>query len=442
MAPSSQVKTEIQITTLVNHREKYSYKSKNDKTARALMKVGSAVQAAVERFVTVGESIADENPEIQPEMYDACQEARSAGASISTLSNVYTNNSPETSNGQPFDRNVLIRSARQLLSSVTRVLLLADRVVVKQILKAEDKVAYSLTRLENTHNFTEFVKIFTQFGGEMVDLAHRTGDRQQDLKSDKRRAQMHISRNVLEKFTLLLLTSSKTLLRHPDCESARQTRDGVFRHMRLALQLVGLCVCEGVVQFDTSRYFVGIGYHEDEPLDIGLQLTASVAIKQLLDTLEMVRVTGNVGVGIRERLIAGLDSVSEMTQDFTDSAYTSHNHRAQLIDYLEDSRYEMGNLLKPEEIENNDKLGTENVESTVQRLCAILKDIRKQLQVVAMEQVSEIFRTNEDQLILSSIKACSVSGDIDGVEQFIEKFREHSEHVQESVLEEGVCNHS
>lgn len=41
------------------------------------------------------------------------------------------------------------------------------------------QVAYSLTRLENTNNFTEFVKIFTQFGGEMVDLAHQTGDRQQ-----------------------------------------------------------------------------------------------------------------------------------------------------------------------------------------------------------------------------------------------------------------------
>ena len=41
-----------------------------------------------------------------------------------------------------------------------------------------------------------------------------------------------------------------------------------------------------------------------------------------------------------------------------------------------------------------------------------------------------MFRTNEDHLILQSIKACSVSGDIDGVEQYIDKFREHSEHMQ------------
>lgn len=34
---------------------------------------------AVERFVTVGETIADDNPDIKQDMYDACKEARAAG---------------------------------------------------------------------------------------------------------------------------------------------------------------------------------------------------------------------------------------------------------------------------------------------------------------------------------------------------------------------------
>lgn len=38
------------------------------------------------------------------------------------------------------DRNEVVRAARCLLSSVTRVLLLADIVVVKQLLLAKDKV--------------------------------------------------------------------------------------------------------------------------------------------------------------------------------------------------------------------------------------------------------------------------------------------------------------
>ena len=44
-----------------------------------MFRVGQAVNLAVERFVTVGETIADDNPEIKVDMYEACKEARAAG---------------------------------------------------------------------------------------------------------------------------------------------------------------------------------------------------------------------------------------------------------------------------------------------------------------------------------------------------------------------------
>ena len=85
--------------------------------------IGSAVQAAVERFVVVGETIADENPDVQPEMYDACHEARVAGSSIANLHNsLLDDGSPAVSTSM--SKTQLIKSARQLLSSVTRVLLM------------------------------------------------------------------------------------------------------------------------------------------------------------------------------------------------------------------------------------------------------------------------------------------------------------------------------
>uniref|UniRef100_A0A183E8C0 Alpha-catulin n=1 Tax=Gongylonema pulchrum TaxID=637853 RepID=A0A183E8C0_9BILA len=286
--------------------------------------------------------------------------------------------------GATIDKSVLVRAARQLLTSVTRVLLLADR------------IAYSLVKLENTTNFTDFVKIFTEFGGDMVDLAHRSGDRQNDLKSEKRRGQMAVARTMLERLTMLLLTSNKTLLRHPDSESARQCRNGVF-------QQVSYCLILSEVTFSKQRRFI--------------------------EMLEMVRVTYNVGTGARERLISALDSLCEMTQDFTDSAYTPHHHREQILDFLEECRFEMTNLIQPDVAD--EPLRNESIEVSVERLGRRLKDLRKQLQIVAMEQISEVLRANEDQLILSSIKACSVSGDIDGVEKFLEKFREHAEHMQE-----------
>ena len=50
-----------------------------EKTAQALAKVGETVNFAVERFVTVGESIGNENPELREDMCEACWEARQAG---------------------------------------------------------------------------------------------------------------------------------------------------------------------------------------------------------------------------------------------------------------------------------------------------------------------------------------------------------------------------
>uniref|UniRef100_A0A1I8EJQ9 Alpha-catulin n=1 Tax=Wuchereria bancrofti TaxID=6293 RepID=A0A1I8EJQ9_WUCBA len=416
-----------QITTLVNFKEGYlsSGKKRSDKAVRSALKIGSAVEAAIERFVVVGETIADENPDVQPEMYDACHEARLAGrASIANLNGCLTDDS-----GIAIDKSVLIRAARQLLTSVTRVLLLADRVLVKHILRSEDKIAYSLVKLENTTNFTDFVKIFTEFGGDMVDLAHRSGDRQNDLKSEKRRGQMAVARTMLERLTMLLLTSNKTLLRHPDSDSARQCRNGVFQQMRLALQLIALCVSDGVLHFDASHFTLP---SSEEVLDIGIQLTANAAIRRLMEMLEMVRMTCNIGTGTRERLISALDSLCEMTQDFTDSAYTPHHHREQILDFLEECRFELTNLIQPDVAD--EPLRNESIEVSVERLTRRLKDLKKQLQIVAMEQISEVLRTNEDQVILSSIKACSVSGDIDGVEKFLEEFREHAEHIQETLL--------
>lgn len=128
------------------------------------------------------------------------------------------------------DRSALVRAARCLLGAVTRVLLLADIVVVKQLLLAKVKVSrfalhvlkrpnhflhqvsHSLDRLESVSNFTEFVKAFSQFGAEMVELAHLTGDRQNDLKDERRRAQMAAARQVLERSTMMLLTSSKVTI--------------------------------------------------------------------------------------------------------------------------------------------------------------------------------------------------------------------------------------
>ncbi|KAJ8910004.1 hypothetical protein NQ315_006008 [Exocentrus adspersus] len=56
----------------------------------AVARVGQAVNLAVERFVTVGETIADDYQEIRQGMYEACKEARQAGSVATTKIKVPT----------------------------------------------------------------------------------------------------------------------------------------------------------------------------------------------------------------------------------------------------------------------------------------------------------------------------------------------------------------
>lgn len=52
---------------------------RGDKTLNAIVRCGQAVHSAVERFVTLGEALADDNVEIKVDMYEACRDARAAG---------------------------------------------------------------------------------------------------------------------------------------------------------------------------------------------------------------------------------------------------------------------------------------------------------------------------------------------------------------------------
>lgn len=61
----------------------------SERSLRAVARVGQAVNLAVERFVTVGETIADDNVEIKEDMYEACKEARAAGKYLFELRHLF-----------------------------------------------------------------------------------------------------------------------------------------------------------------------------------------------------------------------------------------------------------------------------------------------------------------------------------------------------------------
>nr|CAD7452271.1 unnamed protein product [Timema tahoe] len=426
-----EISVRIPISTLVTHRERPLC---SERSLRAVARVGQAVNLAVERFVTVGETIADDNPEIKADMYEACKEARAAGSAIEKLCEAALEDSLT-------DRGAVVRAARCLLGSVTRVLLLADVVVVKQLLLAKDKlyhcwqVARSLGRLESVTNFTEFVKAFSQFGAEMVELAHLTGDRQNDMKDERRRAQMAAARQVLERSTMMLLTSSKTCLRHPDCPSARENRDTVFCQMRRAMDLIHYVVKDGVLDSAAQLGQTGspIDPQSSSQEDWDASRTVSGALKHFEDMVEMTRLT-LLGPGCKERLTTSLDTIVERTQDFTDSAYTSHEHRENILLLCDRAKLELNQLLRVgvslEQCEGSSP--TSEMENAVLGLLHATRDLKQQLQQTTIEQANDlpsVVRAGHD--MVNVIRNIALATDTERLEQCADRFHEYIEHILE-----------
>ncbi|KAK7075070.1 Alpha-catulin, partial [Halocaridina rubra] len=329
---------------------------------------------------------------------------------------------------RPEYRASMIRAARCLLSSVTRVLLLADTVVVKQLLLAKDKVTHSLSRLESVTNFTEFVKAFSHFGAEMVELAHLTGDRSADMKDERRRAQMAAARQVC--------------LRHPECLTSRENRDTVFCQMRRAMDLIHYVVKDGVLDSVNAQGEPRVngqspaespGTLRARQEDWDANHTMYGALRHLEDSVEMTRMT-LCGPAVRDRLCQALDTICERMQDFTDSAYTTHEHRENILLLTDRIRLELNQLLRVGvNLEQKEPPSPgDELETAINAMLAATRDMKHQLQTTALVQAEELVRgACEESELISALKNAGLATDQERLDEYADRFLEHIEHIQE-----------
>ncbi|XP_037706812.1 alpha-catulin [Choloepus didactylus] len=404
-----------QITTLINHKDNTK---KSDKTLQAIQRVGQAVNLAVGRFVKVGEAIANENWDLKEEINIACIEAKQAGETIAALTDVTNLNHPESDVRITIftDKTGVVKAARLLLSSVTKVLLLADRVVIKQIITSRNKVLATMERLEKVNSFQEFVQIFSQFGNEMVEFAHLTGDRQNDLRDEKKKAKMAAARAVLEKCTMMLLTASKTCLRHPNCESAHKNKEGVFDRMKVALdkviEIVTDCKPNGETDISSISIFTGIK-----------------EFKMNIDALRE-----NLYFQSKENFSMMLEVILERTEDFTDSAYTSHEHREHILALSAQARRELQQLVSVwiQAQSKKTKSIAEELELTILKISHSLNELKKELHSTATQRAADLLKYHADHVALKALKLTGVEGNLDALAEYACKLSEQKEQLVET----------
>uniref|UniRef100_A0A8C1JFV6 Catenin (cadherin-associated protein), alpha-like 1 n=1 Tax=Cyprinus carpio TaxID=7962 RepID=A0A8C1JFV6_CYPCA len=397
-----------QITTLINHKDKLK---KTEKTLRAVQRVGQAVSVAVGRFVAVGEAIAAENEDLKDEMGLACFEARRAGTAIAQLTDVSSLEQCEGDGRSTVfsDRTGMVKAARMLLSSVTKVLVLADCIVIKQIISSRNKVRVVCWVQVLVHS--KYLRHYVFSHICLVDSCFL-----QDLKDEKKRARMAAARAVLEKCTMMLLTASKTCLRHPDCESARINKEAVFQRMRLAL--------EQVIEIVTDTRSGGEARALPVSIYAGIK-DFKVKVEGLRDSLYCVSC---------EAVAAQLETLVEKTEDFTDSAYTSHEQRETIIQLCQITRQETKQLINTWRHAQSLKAkeATDEMELSILKTCQSVSDLRRELHRVAVGRATELLKLHSDHLVLQALKASGGDGNLEAVADYAGTLNEHKEQLVET----------
>uniref|UniRef100_F6Y9W9 Alpha-catulin n=1 Tax=Ciona intestinalis TaxID=7719 RepID=F6Y9W9_CIOIN len=285
------------------------------------------VSKAVTTFVQAGKAAAPENQDLNSALIAACHDAVKAGESLNLSIG------SESESDDDMRKTQLVTSSWDTVTSVIQILMLADQAAVSEVTHANEMVVEGLTRLESCQNFHEFMREFTEFGRRMINLAHYTGARQKDLKSDVARAYISATRFELEKGTAVLLTSSKVYFRHPSSNLARAFRDNCFTNMRSVLaRMANICLTEKVKKNDDTKYISAFSLLDNLKLTVS-SCHNSASLPSYNDVTGSLRHSSSFGSRI-ERISKQLflfAQIMERALEFTDSPFCGHEQRSDIL---------------------------------------------------------------------------------------------------------------
>ena len=135
-------------------------------------------------------------------------------------------------------------------------------------------------------------------------------------------------------------------------------------------------------------------------------------------------------------VLNSLNDLIESTQDFTDSLYVSNDQRERITRLQNEIRDQTLSYLKEEtthhDINNNSPDLNKSVTSRILNNCDVLK---KLLQAQTMQIVNNLFKENQDAVLLNCLKKYSLLNHYDLLIDTLDKFKEYSDHVLEVNLE-------
>ncbi|XP_047039775.1 catenin alpha isoform X6 [Helicoverpa zea] len=399
----------LQVTTLVNSKDRDAKKKRPGKSKRASALVAT-VERATEIFIERGQTIAYENPEITQQMLTAVEEVRKAGAAMSLAAREFSEEPCASS-----VRGGMVRAARALLCAVTRLLILADCVDVHLLLNKLNTVENDLDKLKSASSQSELLESARQFGRSAAELTAQAAKRQRELKEPRMKDELAAARAVLKKHSTMLLTASKVYVRHPELAAAKANRDYVLR-----------AVCSAVDSISA------VAQGQPAPQGGNRPVEGPGELAQALDDFDERMVMEPLAYSelrTRPSLEERLESIISGAALMADSSCTRDERRERIVaecnavrQALQDLLHEyMANTGKPEQ--------SAGLERAIENMCRKTRDLRRQLRKAVVDHVSDSFlETNVPLLVLME---AARNGNEKEVEEYAVVFTEHANKLVE-----------
>ncbi|XP_052855265.1 catenin alpha isoform X1 [Drosophila gunungcola] len=395
----------LQVTTLVNTKGPSKKKKGKSKRASALV---AAVEKATENFIQKGEQIAYENPDITQEMLTAVDEVKKTGDAMSVAAREFSED-PCSS----LKRGNMVRAARNLLSAVTRLLILADMVDVHLLLKSLHIVEDDLNKLKNASSQDELMDNMRQFGRNAGELIKQAAKRQQELKDPQLRDDLAAARAMLKKHSTMLLTASKVYVRHPELDLAKVNRDFILKQVCDAVNTIS-DVAQGKSSQPTDIYN-GAG-----------ELAA--ALDDFDEGIVMDPMTYSEKRS-RQLLEERLESIISAAALMADADCTRDERRERIVAECNAVRQALQDLLSEYMSNMSQKDNGPGLTRAIDQMCRKTRDLRRQLRKAVVDHVSDSFLETTTPL-LDLIEAAK-TGNEKKVREKADIFTKHAEKLVE-----------
>ncbi|XP_060534035.1 catenin alpha [Cylas formicarius] len=395
----------LQVTTLVNTNGPSKKKKGKSKRSSALV---STVEKATENFIEKGEQIAYENPDITQEMLAAVDEVRKTGTQMSKDAREFAEE-PCSS----LKRSNMVRAARNLLSAVTRLLILADMVDVHLLLKSLHVVENDIEKLKNASSNGELLDNIEKFRQNANELMNQAAKRQQELKDPQLRDDLAAARAVLKKHSTMLLTASKVYVRHPELAAAKANRDYVLKQVCEAVNTIN-DVAQGRAPPTAGPY--------DGPGELAAALDD-------FDEHIIIEPLAYNEIHTRPSLEERLESIISGAALMADSSCTRDDRRERIVAECNAVRQALQDLLSEYMSNMGNKDKRDSLGRAIDNMKGKTKDLRRQLRKAVVDHISDSFMETSIPLLIL-IKAAQ-NGNEKEVEECAAVFTEHSNKLVE-----------